>query len=124
MTTSPPCRTLRPNFGPSAAPEVAAPIARPTASGVMARPVCIGVKPRPSWMNRLTISITPFIATKNDARNTTPATKPRLRNSERSMTGWALRRSLTTNPAKTSAEAAIIRKHHTGQSCSRPWTSG
>ena len=75
-------------------------------------------------MNRLTISITPFIATKNEARKTTPATNPRLRNSERSITGWALRRSLTTKPAKTMAEAPIMRKHHSGQSCSRPWTSG
>ena len=87
ITMRPPCRTLRPNLGPSAAPEAAAPIARPSASGVIATPVCIGVKPRPIWMKRLTISIRPFIATKNDARNTTPATKPRLRNSERSITG-------------------------------------
>ncbi len=75
-------------------------------------------------MNRFTISITPFIATKNDARKTTPATNPRLRNSDCSITGCALRRSLTTNAAKTIAEAPIIRKHHSGQSCSRPWTSG
>ena len=59
-----PCR---PNFGPSAAPEAAAPIAMPSASGVIARPVCSGVKPRPSWMNRLTTSMKPVIATKNDA---------------------------------------------------------
>ena len=75
-------------------------------------------------MNRLMISITPFIATKNDARKTTPATNPRLRNSDCSITGCALRRSLTTKPAKTIAGAPIMRKHQTGQSCSRPCTSG
>ena len=90
----------------------------------MARPVCIGVNPSPTWMNRLTMSITPFMATKNEARKTTPATKPRLRTSDCSMTGWAERRSLTTKSAKSTTEAPIITKHHAGQSCSRPCTSG
>ena len=95
MTTRPPCRTLRPNFGPSAAPEVAAPIARPERQRGHRDTGVHRAEAEPELDEQVDDQHTPFIATKNDARKTTPATNPRLLNSERSITGCALRRSLT-----------------------------
>ena len=70
----------------------------------------------------------PCIAAKKTRPRIRPPVKPRLRKRLGTTSGSRpalLRRdSYRAKTAKTATEAAIIANDHTGQSCSRPCTSG
>ena len=66
----------------------------------------------------------PDIAKKNEVITPSPATYPRLRNSDGSITGFPDRRSRQPNSANSGTEEIIIAIDQAGQSSSRPCTSG
>jgi len=124
ITATPSCSAFRPSFGASRPPDSGAPIAIPSENGTIARPAFSGLLCRPSWVNRLKTSTKPDIARKNVVITPRPATYPRLRNRDGSITGLPDRRTRQPNRANAGTEAIIIRIVHNGQPSSRPRTNG